>query len=404
MGRGSAVESGEARVTPKRHSPVFLAVFAVFMIATLICAAGTVLGVAAATPSHHDTQWFWASGKLLAHGQNPYDEAKIRSMETALGLRVGRDLPMTRNPPPALFLMLPLGLLGPRAAVPVWSLLLLACLAISLTAMKGVLPEPRERALLLLAWCFAPALCGIEMGQMGLIVLAGLALFLRFHESAPFWAGAALSLCAAKPHVLLPFGCVLILWVVARRRWPIFAGAVAALAVESLVVMAFDHAVWTHYKTAMRTQDFVDEFVPTLGVALRFLVERSAMWLQFVPAAAGCGWGLWYFRRNRERWDWRTHGSLLTLVSLAVAPYSWFTDQVIALPAILFALMGGKPLRRGSLTLLLAVMSAGAVEMIISRNLFFKPYLFEGLAWLGWYLYAVCGRAIAPERDTLATA
>lgn len=117
------------------------------------------------------------------------------------------------------------------------------------------------------------------------------------------------------------------------------------------------------------------------------------MWIEFVPAAAGCAWGLWYFRRNGERWDWRTHGSLLVMVSLVAAPYSWFTDQVIALPAILFALTGPRPPRRGSLTLLLAVMSVGAIEMIAAKSLYFKPYLWEGVAWLAWYVYAVGGRA-----------
>lgn len=396
---GSAVQTGGARVAPKRHSPVFLAVFAVFIVATTICVAGTVLGVLEARPAHHDTQCFWISGQLLAHGHNPYDLTRIRPMEISLGLHVGSDLPITRNPPPALFLTLPLGFLGPRISVLVWSLLLGLCLFISVKALGVFMPAQRDFNYLLLAWCFPPALCGIEMGQSGLIVLAGLALFLWLHEKAPLWAGAALSLCAIKPHLLLPFGLILLVWLAERKRWKILAGAIAAVAMESLIVMAFDPAVWANYRTAMHQQYFVEEFVPTLGVALRFMVDQTAMWVEFVPAMAGCIWALWYFWRNREQWNWRTHGSLLTLVSLAAAPYSWFTDQVIALPAILFALMGQKPLRRGSITLLLAVMSAGAVEMMSTKTLYSKPYLFEGLAWLGWYLYAVSGRA---EKTLLA--
>lgn len=392
MGSGSAVKTSVTGAAPKRHSPVFLAVFAVFLLATAICIAGTVLGVAAAQPSHHDTQWFWASGHLLAHGRNPYDRAAMREMETSLGFQgTGKVLPITLNPPYTFFLFIPLGVLSAREAIVAWSLLLAVFLWIAVLAMRPMVEQRRERAYMWLAWCFAPALCCIEMGQTGLVVLLGLALFLRLNESGPFWAGAALSLCAVKPHLLLPFGVVLIMWVLTRRRWSVFAGAIAALAVESLVAMAFDHAIWAHYRAMMRTEPFVDDFLPTLGVALRYALDRTAMWIEFVPAAAGCVWGLWYFWRNREHWDWRTHGSLLTMVSLVAAPYSWFTDQVIALPAILFALMGEKPLRRGSVTLLLAVMSAGAVEMMVTKTLYFKPYLWEGLAWLGWYLYAVSG-------------
>lgn len=392
----------EASTRPKRHSPVFLAIFAVFLVTTVICVAGTVIGVAAAHPSHHDTQWFWASGHLLVHGKNPYDRHAIREIETSLGYRPGStDLPITLNPPYMLPLLLPLGPLGSRAAVIAWSLLLLGSLAVSVYAARGMLDAPYEGVLLWLAWCFAPALCCIEMGQTGLIILLGLTLFLRFHESRPFWAGAALSLCAIKPHLLLPFGVVLFAWIAARRRWAILGGAVAALIFESLIAMLFDHAIWAHYRVMMRTEPFVDYFVPTLGVALRYAVDRAAMWIQFIPAAVGCSWAGWYFVRNRKEWDWRTHGSLLTLVSLVVAPYSWFTDQVIALPAILFVLLGAQKPRRGSLTLLLAVMSAAAVEMMISKSAYFQPFLWQAIAWLAWYLYAMSGRA--PGQKPLAS-
>jgi hypothetical protein len=385
----SAISIDDAPTGGKKHSPIFLAVFAVFLIATTICLAGTIIGVLAARPSHHDTQWFWASGRLLVHGANPYDREAIRRIETALGLSVNRrDVPMTRNPPSALFLMAPLGLLSARAAMVAWSGLLTAFLIVSVRAIRAMMERPSEPNSLLLAWCFAPALSCIEMGQTGLIVLIGLALFLRFHESGPFWAGMALSLCAVKPHLLLPFGLVLLVWIIARNRWWILAGVVAALTIESLFAMLFDPAVWEHYRAAMRTESIATEAIPTLGVALRFLVDRSAMWLEFVPAALGGVWGLWYFWRNRQRWDWQTHGSVLTLVSLIVAPYSWFTDQVIAIPAILFVLLGIKRPRPGTVTLLLAVMSAAALEMMLVKSIYSKIYILQGMAWLGWYLYA----------------
>lgn len=395
-------ESAGAPPKPKRHSPIFLAVFAVFLISTAICVAGTVIGVLSAHPSHHDTQWFWASGHLLVQGKNPYDRHAIREIETTLGLRVKSDVLVNLNPPYSLFLVAPIGLMGPRAGVVVWSLMLLGCLLLAVYVIRRMLYAPYERVLLWLAWCFAPALCCIEVGQTGLIVLLGLTLFLCFHESWPFWAGAALSLCAIKPHLLLPFGVILIAWVVAQKRWAVSAGAATVLAIEGLFAMLFDHHIWSHYRAVIRTQPFGDFYLPTLAVALRFTVDRAAAWVEFAPAALGCGWGLWYFFRNREKWDWLTHGSLLVLVSLVVAPYAWFTDQVIALPAILFVLLGGRA-RRGSLTLSLAVMSAGAIEMMVSPTLFYKPFMLQPLAWLAWYLYATSGRIPAQNAATNAT-
>jgi hypothetical protein len=213
------------------------------------------------------------------------------------------------------------------------------------------------------------------------------------NESMSFRAGVALSLCAVKPHLFLPFGVVLLAWIVMRKRWVILGGAIAALAVESLIAMLFHHAIWAHYHAAMRSQQIVDEFVPTLGVGLRFLVDKRAMWLEFVPAAVGSAWALWYFWRNREGWDWRTHGSLVMLVSLVAAPYAWFTDQVVVLPAILFALTRPGGPRKGSVTLLMALMSAAAVDMMMTRSLFFKPDMVLAAAWLLWYLYATSGAA-----------
>lgn len=404
MGASTAASTEKAaQASPKRHSPVFLAVFAVFLISTAICVAGTVIGVLSAHPSHHDTICFWTSGHLLVQGKNPYDQDAIQKMEASLGFKVNpKNTFMTRETPPALFLMAPIGTLGPRAGVLAWAMLLVICLAMSIWCIKSMQKLPYERALLWLAWCFAPVVCCIEVGQTGLIILLGLALFMRFHENSPIGAGVALSLCAAKPHLLLPFGIVLLIWILARRQWKILTGAVAALATESLVPMFFDPHVWSHYYDAMRVQQISGEFVPTLGVAFRFAINRTAMWIEFIPAALGCAWGLWYFWRNRKHWDWRTHGSLLALVSLVVAPYAWFTDQVIALPAILFVLLAPQRPRRGSLTLLLAVMSAGAVEMMIAPSLFYKPFLFQALAWLGWYYYAVSGRRV--EKREMSTA
>lgn len=379
---------------PKRHSPVFLAVFTVFILATTLCAVGTVLGVILAGLTSHDTLCYWISGHLLVQGHNPYDRALFSRIETAMGFHVNhKDVFMTRNPPIALFLMAPLGLLSPKAGVIVWGLFLVFCLLGSLWMLKGMLQGPYRRHVIGLAWCFTPALACTETGQTGLIVLLALTLFLLLHGRRPFWAGAALSLCAVKPHLLLPFGVVFLVWVAIRRRWLVLAGVVVAGLIESAFPLFLDRAVWPHYLAAIRTEQIIDEFVPTLGTALRFLVDRKLMWLQFIPAALASAWALWYFWRNRERWDWRTHGSLLTLVSLAAAPYSWYTDSAIALPAILFALMSEHPPRRGSLTLLLALMSAAAIEMMTASLFYFKPNLALGAAWLAWYLYATSGGA-----------
>lgn len=402
MSTAASIRKKKAKVkTPagaKKRSPVFVGMLIVFAIIALLYLVSACQFILIAHVGHHDTRYFWASGHLLAHGHNPYDEDAVERMQETLGILVtGNDV--VRNPPYALFLTIPLGFLEPWATVPVWSLMLAVCLGFSVLAMRATLDEPYSHRYLWLAWCFAPAILSIEMGQTGVVLLLGLALFLRWRERYVFWAGAALSLCAFKPHLFLPFGVVLLLWVVARRRWLILAGAAAALAIESGIAMAFDHAIWAHYFAAMRTQGIEQLDLPTFGGVFRMLVDANAVWLEFVPAVLGCAWALWYFWRNRERWDWRTHGSLLTLVSMVVAPYSWFSDQAIALPAILFALLGAKKPRRGSLTLLLALMVVAIIAREMTDTLYFIPFMWLGLAWLVWYMYATSG----PAKDTKDT-
>lgn len=393
MNTASSSEWASEEKHARKHSTAFLAVFTIFLFTTVVCVGVACVGIGLARPAGHDTQWFWAAGKLLAHGKNPYNREAIRQIELGMGVPLrGRDVLMVLNPPYTFFLLIPLGLLGARAAVVAWSALLLAFLIVSVKAVCASVEGPYRSSYLLLAWFFAPAICCIEVGQTGLITLAGLALFLWLQERRPAWAGAALSLCATKPHLLIPFGVALLAWMALRRKWAVVWGAAAALAVESLVAMAFDPHIWSQYRMMLRTEPFVGKPISTLGVGLRMALDRNALWLEFVPAALGCAWVLWYFWRNRERWNWQTHGSLVTLVSVAVAPYAWITDQVLAIPAILFALLGGRKLRKGSVALLMAIIAAKELQMILTRSFLSRWDAAVAVAWLAWYLYAVSGR------------
>jgi hypothetical protein len=82
---------------------------------------------------------------------------------------------------------------------------------------------------------------------------------------------------------------------------------------------------------------------------------------------------------------------VLVLVSLAVAPYAWLTDQVLAIPPILFALTGSRAPARGSVTLLMVILTLTAAQMMSNLSLYFKPDMALGFVWLSWYLYATSG-------------
>ena len=95
--------------------------------------------------------------------------------------------------------------------------------------------------------------------------------------------------------------------------------------------------------------------IPCLSIVLRRIISPNTTWLQYLPSALGCIWALAYFRRHREDWDWMEHGSLLMLVSVLVAPYTWLMDQAILIPALLHA---AYLTRSRSLVAILALASA----------------------------------------------
>ena len=156
-----------------------------------------------------------------------------------------------------------------------------------------------------------------------------------------------------------------------------------------------------------RTSGVETEFVPTLSEIFRIAINPTVAWLQFLPAVAGCLWGLWYFRRHRDPWDWQRHGALLMLVSLLVAPYAWFTDEAVLLPAIFQAIYTADA-SPGSRSMLCfgAVNAVALIEVVSGVQLDSPLYVWTSAAWLLWYLWAMrAGRSavILPAGAPAAT-
>jgi hypothetical protein len=180
----------------------------------------------------------------------------------------------------------------------------------------------------------------------------------------------SLWLCALKPHLFLAFGVVLLAWVLVSGSYKLLAGAAVAMAASFAVVY------WLDPK----------ELVPCLSVRLRLWLSPQTMWLQYIPAALGCAWALGYFWPRRHAWDWMKNGSLLMVVSLVTAPYSWVYDDGLAVPALL---QGAYLTRSKTLLVVLAFASVLIeVELIGGINISSTLYLWTTPAWLAWYLCA----------------
>jgi hypothetical protein len=326
---------------------------------------------------------YWATGRQLVQHANPYDRNAVSALEHASGLDV-RAVLIMRNPPWALPLAYPLGFLGLRVAAILWSLILLACLLLSVRIARQLYGSPPNR-LHWLALSFTPALICLTMGQTALFALLGLVLFLRWLQHRPWLAGAALWLCALKPHLFLPFAAALAAWIVFSRAWKLAAGAAAALALSSAVASLIDPHAWLDYTRLMRSPSVENEFIPCLASAVRQWIDPQATWLQYLPAALCCIWALLYFWRRRAIWDWKTHGNLLMLVSLVAAPYCWFYDQCLAIPALL---EGAYATRSRNLLAVLALAILVMDVEICAVRVTSPLYLWTAPVWLAWYLLA----------------
>jgi hypothetical protein len=371
---------------PEKKSP--LRMFA----AALIVAAGVCLvtvvyaiGIDNRNATERDFIQYWAAEKQLIHGANPYDIAGILRVEQAAGME-SNSPKITMSPPVMFFFALPLGRLSAKAALILWLLILLGATGIS-TWMLWMIYGRRETRLHLIAFVFPPTLSCLMAGQLGIFFLLGVVLFLYLHKSRPWLAGAALLPCALKPHLFLPCIVVLLLWSARRREWRVPGGFLMALAASCALTLTADRNIWSQYRQLMHSAHIMDVFLPTVGVALRFAIDRRDQWIEFVPAALGCAWSAWFYWTRRGRWEWTDQGMLVLLVSVVCSPYSWFSDQALLFPAVLAGMFAaGKNVTDW---VLLGVIAAGCLPGVIFAIQLPSPfYLWTAPAWLLWYLVA----------------
>jgi hypothetical protein len=345
--------------------------------------------------SQRDFISYWAAGQQLVHGANPYDGDAVLRIESVVGFDRVEPLIM-RNPPLAFLLAWPLGFVGSNVGIVLWFIVLLFSLVASIHMLWTLHGRPDNR-LHLLGYCFAPVMGCLMLGQFGLFLLFGVVLFLFFHKTRPFLAGAALLLCAMKPHLFLPFGVALAAWAFSSKAHRILAGACAALLAGCAIAFCIDRQGWSQYSLMMRHAGIKDAALFTLSKYIRLLVDRDVFWLQFLPQAAACVWSLWYFLTRRARWNWLDQGLVVLLVSVMCAPYAWFTDEALLLPAVLVGAYRADESGRSLLTF--GFLAAAAIVELLASVPIASPYfLWTTPAWFAWYLYATGRIGASPRR------
>jgi hypothetical protein len=147
----------------------------------------------------------------------------------------------------------------------------------------------------------------------------------------------------------------------------------------------------------------LNEYVATLSVNLRFLIDRRAVWLQFVPCVTACVWAGWYFWTRRSHWSWMDEGLLVLLVSAMCRPYGWFFDESVLLPAVLTGIVRSRKSDR-SLWPIALVAGAALMEAFEGVDVASSSYLWTAPAWLACYVYATMDRDVPRLQNRMVAA
>jgi hypothetical protein len=321
-----------------------LGLLVVGLLAALACLAvqGSRPGRGLTDLPLYDFVEYWAAGRLVLQGDNPYDVVRVGELQKQIGHTA--DPILMWNPPWALPLVVPLGLFDVRTAHLLWMLghlLVIVACADVLWRHYGGSRDSRAIAWLV-ALGFLPSILALLAGQISPLLLLGATGFLVFVRCRrDTLAGAATVLLAIKPHLALLFWLALLVWVVRERRWKILVGgALAGLALTG-VALLFDPAVFGQYRHTTLTTPPAQYRSPTLGTLLRLAVGNGAFGLQFVALLPGLLWVVPYLLRHKGGWDWDRELPLLLLVSFLTATYgAWPFDLVVLLVPVLRVAVG----------------------------------------------------------------
>jgi len=353
-----------------------------------VIAAGAILAVGVAIlvfainsqqTATRDYAAYWAAGQQLVHHQNPYDGAAIHRIQKEAGYQW--DFPLfMRNTPLAFFIAYPLGFFGERSALCLWVVVLILSLVASTHMLRAIAGDPPDRTHLL-AYVFPPVIACLSNGQLGIILLLGITTFLRFHRTNPLLAGIALIAIAVKPHLFLPFGVALLMWCLFERQLQILVGAALAIVAALAFSLIIDPQSWMQYQVMIRAEGIERQYIPCFSMLFRMLVNRNSFWLQFVPCAIATAYAaIVMFKRHRE-WRWEVEGCNVLALSVMVAPYAWFVDEAVVLPAVLLNVY------RASFRYVIVLgflMAAVLIEVACGAQIPSNWYVWTATAWYLW--------------------
>jgi len=279
---------------------------------------------------------YWAAARLNREGGNPYSVEQLRPLELEID-PARTEILQLLNPPWVLALMLPFGTLDFQPARLLWLLIQVGLLVFSAGALWRLYGGSEDRHILAWLLCFSyfPTLQMLGLGQVSVLILAGVLGFVLLEKECPLGAGMAAALTLVKPQLPALFWVVLGLWCLEHRRWFVILGAAGTLLGLTLIAWLCNPHVFADYRDLWASNPAARWLPPTPGSLLRLWLGKEQVWLNFVFPLLGLLWVLWYYWSRRRDWSWADQFPVLMLACYLTTAYGWAYDQVILLPALL---------------------------------------------------------------------
>ena len=327
----------------KPPSPSLLIVVAICLA---LASAAAFYIVAHTHMENQDFFSFWAAGKLVLAGLDPYSEMDwLRAHQLAGSTWL--ENPTFVYPLPVALLFVPLALLPLPSAATVWlviSQMLILGAVVLTTAALDWRRARRFLPFLILGVCFfRPTIVTIANGQLSSLPLFATAAASYFWARGRwFWAGALIALIALKPTsaiVFLPAVCIWLLW---HRQFRGLAGVgVTLFLLWSTTALVrpdwlFD---WIAIGQSKVTYTWSYTFPPTAWGWLSMLTRLGRGWTLYAAgvAAGAMLLALWITSRKPGEEQWLMIVGVVLPTALFATPYLWNYDYVMLLAPIVAA-------------------------------------------------------------------
>ncbi len=349
---------------------------------------------------------YWSAGRVFLSGGDPYSANELLQVQKSVG--VSENPAIMWNPPWTILFMLPFILMPYGIARGVFFVVGIGILVYGADWLwlKSGGPPTRRWIGWLGGLLFLPCLLALFQGQVNLLVLGGLIVFLwaidQKHDLAGGFAALAISL---KPQLIHLFWIVLVFWIWKRRRWRILAGTLIFLLVSVCLILAINPSAIFGYLAALKSGPGpLVWMTPSSGVLLMCLFSPAIWWLRFVPMLAGWLGTIFLHHRWMPNFSWNSHLNSILLFSIATCSFCWTTDWVVLLPVVIMVLVwfAHSPARNWWLAAGLAGIQL-AVVIIACKFSYFNYGEFTNL-WVPfalWILYWLGGKSAKASRSAL---